>query len=92
MCPVTLFQSMAIADGVIDGIDCSSDIASLSDLSHPLSLSHPPRPPRKEKTPFSRYTNTWVLCLTVSVSNALLIHCRNVMLRSGTQHIDVDPN
>jgi hypothetical protein len=29
MCPVTLFLSMAIADGVIGGIGCSSDIASL---------------------------------------------------------------
>jgi hypothetical protein len=29
MCPVTLFLSMAIADGVIDGIGCCSDIASL---------------------------------------------------------------
>jgi hypothetical protein len=29
MCPVTLFLSMAIADGVIDGINQTSDIASL---------------------------------------------------------------
>jgi hypothetical protein len=29
MCPVTLFLSMAIADGVIEGIDRSSEIASL---------------------------------------------------------------
>jgi hypothetical protein len=29
MCPVTLFLSMAIADGVIDGTDRTSDIASL---------------------------------------------------------------
>jgi hypothetical protein len=29
MCPVTLFLSMAIADGVIKGISCGSDISSL---------------------------------------------------------------
>jgi hypothetical protein len=29
MCPVTLFLSMAIADGVIKGIGCGSDISSL---------------------------------------------------------------
>ena len=30
LCPVTLFLSMAIADGVVDGITCDSDIAALS--------------------------------------------------------------
>jgi hypothetical protein len=50
MCPVTLFLSMAIVDGVIDGIDCSSDIASLCSpqqsrwllLPYKQSLSHLP--------------------------------------------------
>jgi hypothetical protein len=36
MCPVTLFLSMAIADGVIDDIDQTSDIASLC-RGHPQS-------------------------------------------------------
>ena len=29
MCPVTLFLSMAIADGVVEGVDRSDDIALL---------------------------------------------------------------
>ena len=43
MCPVTLFLSMAIADGVIDGIDTPEDLAALDVPASPEWTSLPYR-------------------------------------------------
>jgi hypothetical protein len=73
MCPVTLFLSLAIADGVFEGISCSKDLASFP-TDPTLDWVILPYRPDTESIPVFRRTGNKSKTLTSRAMKASLLH------------------